>query len=57
MNRKYIHIKEFANILGITTRTIYDWIKQGLIQHIQVKKGKIILIPKSEIKKLIKRNK
>ena len=54
MKSKYISIKEFADIFGISTRTVHNWINEGLINIIQIKKGGIIFIPKSEIRKIRK---
>ena len=44
-------IKEVAEELGVTARTIYHWIHLGKVRTVKV--GRRVFIPEKEVKKLI----
>jgi len=52
MNKRFITLTEAAAILGVSYSTMRRLIRQGKINAIRV--GRIVLIPKEEIEKLIK---
>ena len=39
MVSQFISINEGAAILGITNQTLYQWLKEGLIEHLKVRHG------------------
>jgi len=49
VKRKYLKTKEIAEMLGIETMTVVDWIKTGKLKG--VKFGKFWYIPVSEVEK------
>jgi len=53
---QYYSAKEVADILGVSTTTIYDWIKNGLIKAKPIKRLKKTYwqIPQSEVDRLKK---
>lgn len=46
---RYITVVEAANLLGVHPNTIYNWIAEGRLPHIQVGVNKKILIRHSTI--------
>ena len=46
---RYITVADAANLLGVHSNTIYNWIAEGKLPHIQVGVNKKILIRHSAI--------
>lgn len=53
MNYQLYTPQKTADILGVTRKTIYNWINEGKIQAIQLP-GRGIRIPQSEIDRILK---
>lgn len=52
--REYFTVHEFAEKMRVTERTVYRWIKLGLIQGMQVLKGGEYRIHNSELTRIQK---
>lgn len=44
-DKPFLRIDEFAEIMGVTTQTVHNWIKADRIQYTKI--GKTIRIPTS----------
>ena len=45
MEKEYVNLQEFAEIVGVKVRTVRDWIEKGAIQTFQVvPKGKHFIL-------------
>ena len=45
MEKEYVNLQEFAEIVGVKVRTVRDWIEKGVIQTFQVvPKGKRFIL-------------
>lgn len=53
MNEELLSPKEAGKLLGVSTRTIQRWDKQGLIKTVRTPKGRR-RIPLSEVKRLLR---
>jgi excisionase family DNA binding protein len=49
MKERYLTIEEVAELLRVSERTVYRWIRNGNLQAIQVMEGGGYRIPQSEI--------
>lgn len=55
MTKEFIDIKEFAEIVGISIRTVRDWIEKGAIQTTQLVPGGKHFINKLDIPTYLKK--
>lgn len=53
-DKPFLRVDEFAEIIGVSTQTIHNWIKAGRIAYTKI--GKTIRIPKEELKIRTKSN-
>lgn len=53
---EYLTVKEVANLLKVSPRTVYSYIEFGYIRAVQVSTKKAIRIPKSSVEEFIQAN-
>ncbi len=53
MNEELLSPKEAGKLLGVSTRTIQRWDKQGLIKTVRTPKGRR-RIPVSEVRRILR---
>lgn len=49
---QYYTVAEFAEKMRVADRTVYRWVKRGVVQGLQVMKGGEYRIPKAELDRL-----
>lgn len=52
MEQKYYKIREVSEVLGITVRTVRQWIRDGKIKSVKFPGSRMHFIPKSELERL-----
>lgn len=50
--KEFYTVSEFADMLGITSQTVYQWIYDGLIHSVQIKRKSAHRIPASELERI-----
>jgi predicted site-specific integrase-resolvase len=41
IEEKWMSVSEYAKKRGVTTMTVYNWIAQGLVEHMDFQRGKM----------------
>jgi DNA binding domain, excisionase family len=54
MELAFLTVEEVAKILGISKRTVYNWIDEGIIRAFHVKNKSVVRIPLLEVERILK---
>jgi excisionase family DNA binding protein len=50
---EFLTVKEVAEKLKLSKRTVHNWIDEGVIRAIKVKDGSAVRIPASEVERIL----
>lgn len=56
LDRDWLTVEQTADYLQVSTRTIREWIKKGILPASQVFKRGAVRVPSSAIEKLLEKN-
>jgi excisionase family DNA binding protein len=51
---QFLTVKEVAEKLKVSKRTIHNWIDEGVIRAVKLRDGLAVRIPASEVERIIK---